>query len=58
MRPSAWAPGRVVLRVSVFMAEITLPSVSSEGGLTRYLAEIRTFPMLERDEEFMMPTST
>ena len=54
MRPSAWAPGRVVLRVSVFMAEITLPSVSSEGGLSRYLAEIRTFPMLERDEEFML----
>ena len=54
MRPSAWAPGRVVLRVKVFMAETTLPSVSSEGGLSRYLAEIRTFPMLEPDEEFML----
>ncbi len=36
------------------MSELTLPSVSSEGGLTRYLAEIRAFPMLERGEEYML----
>jgi RNA polymerase sigma-32 factor len=32
----------------------TLPSVASAGGLTRYLQEIRQFPMLAPDEEFML----
>jgi RNA polymerase sigma-32 factor len=31
-----------------------LPSVSSEGGLGRYLQDIRQFPMLQPDEEFML----
>jgi len=31
-----------------------LPAPSPEQGLTRYLAEIRKFPMLEPDEEFML----
>jgi RNA polymerase sigma-32 factor len=31
-----------------------LPSVATEGGLARYLAEIRRFPMLEPDEECML----
>ncbi len=29
-------------------------SVTPEGGLSRYLAEIRRFPMLAKDEEFML----
>ena len=32
----------------------SLPAPSSEQGLTRYLAEIRRFPILERDEEYML----
>ena len=38
------------------MAKTTssLPSVSSEGGLARYLQEIRQFPMLQPEEEFML----
>lgn len=33
----------------------TLPSVTSgEGGLTRYLEEIRRFPMLQPEEEYML----
>ena len=28
--------------------------VTPEGGLSRYLAEIRKFPMLEKDQEFML----
>jgi RNA polymerase sigma-32 factor len=36
------------------MAQLSLPSVSSEGGLSRYLQEIRQFPMLEPDEEYML----
>jgi RNA polymerase sigma-32 factor len=31
-----------------------LSVMSPDGGLSRYLTEIRKFPMLERDEEFML----
>ena len=33
---------------------LTVPSVSGESGLTRYLQEIRKFPMLAAEEEFML----
>ena len=36
------------------MASRSLPSVGAAGGLTRYLEDIRKFPMLEPDEEFML----
>jgi RNA polymerase sigma-32 factor len=36
------------------MASLSVPSISGEGNLTRYLQEIRRFPMLEPDEEFML----
>src|SRR5436309_8626189 len=37
------------------MAAINAPSVMSpDGGLSRYLTEIRKFPMLTKDEEFML----
>jgi RNA polymerase sigma-32 factor len=39
------------------MASKSLPSVSVHGGLTRYLEEIRQFPMLEPQEEFMLAKS-
>ncbi|MBM3543435.1 MAG: RNA polymerase sigma factor RpoH [Alphaproteobacteria bacterium] len=32
----------------------SLPSVSAHGGLTRYLEEIRQFPMLEPQQEYML----
>jgi RNA polymerase sigma-32 factor len=32
----------------------TLPAISPEGNLQRYLTEIRKFPMLEPQEEFML----
>jgi RNA polymerase sigma-32 factor len=32
----------------------SLPSISVEGNLTRYLQEIRKFPMLEPNEEYML----
>jgi len=32
----------------------TLPALNSDSGLSRYLSEIRKFPMLEPDEEFML----
>ncbi len=31
-----------------------LPTLSSESGLSRYMQEIRKFPMLEPDEEYML----
>jgi RNA polymerase sigma-32 factor len=37
------------------MATNTLPSIAAgAGGLTRYLEEIRKFPMLEPDQEYML----
>src|SRR5881396_2496545 len=33
---------------------LMLPTVGSEGGLSRYLSEIRKFPLLEPQEEFML----
>ena len=31
-----------------------LPSLSGEGGLTLYLAQIKKFPMLDAEEEYML----
>ena len=31
-----------------------LPSISSEGGLSAYLAQIKKFPMLDAEEEYML----
>ncbi len=39
------------------MAAASLPVLSAEGGLSRYLDEIRKFPMLEPNEEFMLAKS-
>ena len=36
------------------MAVNAITVMSPEGGLSRYLSEIRKFPMLTRDEEFML----
>ena len=33
---------------------MSLPALSPDGGLNRYLSEIRKFPMLAKDEEFML----
>jgi len=36
------------------MAKAALPALAGEGNLSRYLQEIRKFPMLEQDEEYML----
>jgi RNA polymerase sigma-32 factor len=36
------------------MASAALPMLSSEGGLARYLDEIKRFPMLEPQQEYML----
>jgi RNA polymerase sigma-32 factor len=41
-------------RVRFMANRASLPAFTAEGGLSRYLAEIRRFPMLEPQEEFML----
>src|SRR5258707_12103473 len=36
------------------MARNALPTLTAEAGLTTYLEEMRRFPMLERQEEYML----
>jgi len=36
------------------MATARVPTLTAEGNLTRYLQEIRKFPMLEANEEYML----
>lgn len=36
------------------MAQSNVPTLSSDNGLNRYLQEIRKYPMLKPDEEFML----
>ena len=36
---------------------VSVPAFTADGGLSRYLAEIRRFPMLEPQEEFMLAKS-
>src|SRR5690349_22696044 len=44
-------------RRRALMAARSLPSVGAHGGLTRYLEEIRQFPMLEPQQEYMLAKS-
>ncbi len=39
------------------MSNITLPSLSSQGSLSKYLQEIRKFPMLKHEEEYTLAKS-
>lgn len=42
-------------RVHCLMAQSNIPAISpSEGGLNRYLQEIRKFPMLQPQQEYML----
>jgi len=36
------------------MSAAVVPVLSADGGLSRYIAEIRRFPVLSHDEEFML----
>ncbi|MBV8536369.1 MAG: sigma-70 family RNA polymerase sigma factor, partial [Alphaproteobacteria bacterium] len=36
------------------MATTTIPALTNEGSLSRYLQEIRKFPLLEPEEEYML----
>ena len=47
----AWVPGSFW---GSTMSSRALPALHSEGGLSRYLAEIRKFPLLAPEEEYML----
>ena len=36
------------------MASMTLPTVPVDGGLSKYFQEVWTFPILEKEEEYML----
>ena len=36
------------------MSNITLPSISSQGSLQKYLSSIKKFPILEIEEEYTL----
>ena len=36
------------------VAKATLPAINPDGNLSRYLDQVRAFPMLERGEEYML----
>ena len=38
------------------MSVSKVPVLSSDGGLSRYLSEIRKFPMLTQEEEYTLGT--
>ena len=41
----------------ITLSNLTLPSVTAEGSLTRYLQEIRKFPILMEEEEYQLAKS-
>ena len=51
---AAYLPVTAGERRGCILAQTNLPILSAEGGLSRYLQEIRKFPMLEPDEEYML----
>jgi RNA polymerase sigma-32 factor len=51
---AAFALHRLETEQQSSMATLSVPSISSEGNLTRYLQEIRKFPMLEPEQEYML----
>src|SRR5215469_14280903 len=44
----------VAERTCVVTINKALPTISPDGGLSRYLQEIRKFPMLEAEQEYML----
>jgi RNA polymerase sigma-32 factor len=48
VKPGAFKEGAMVARAA------TLPVLTAESGLARYLEEIRRFPMLEPQDEYML----
>src|SRR5262245_36597300 len=52
--PPAGRPGGKLLEGAKMARTAALPILTAESGLTRYLEEIRRFPMLEPQDEYML----
>src|SRR5262245_62638275 len=50
-KPGAWKEGAIMARTAA------LPALKAESGLSHYLDEIRRFPMLEPQEEYVLARS-
>src|SRR5215510_9188339 len=58
LKPIARRPPGALYGEGAIMAHAaSLPVLTAEGGLSRYLEEIRRFPMLEPQEEYMLAKS-
>src|SRR5438552_19030305 len=55
--PGVRHSGTPIGAIQIKMASPSVPSLSGEVNLTRYLQEIRKFPMLEPGEEYMLAKS-
>src|SRR6266571_4608553 len=55
--PPAEVSGAMNLEGAIMARAAALPILTAESGLTRYLEEIRRFPMLEPQEEYMLAKS-
>src|SRR3979411_3382949 len=55
-RPARRSTG-AFLRRALMARAATLPILTAESGLSRYLEEIRRFPMLEPQQEYMLAKS-
>ena len=51
-QPESYTP--MSTSMALTSSSVSLPALSPDGGLNRYLSEIRKFPMLAKDEEFML----
>jgi RNA polymerase sigma-32 factor len=45
------------IKMSSTVAKSNIPALSPDGSLSSYLQEIRRFPMLEKDQEYMLATA-
>src|SRR5258705_7047122 len=55
--PPAGMTGGKLLEGATMARTAALPILTAESGLSRYLEEIRRFPMLEPHEEYMLAKS-
>ena len=56
-KPNGPPKGGSTLEGATMARATALPIISAESGLSRYLEEIRRFPMLEPQEEYMLALS-
>jgi RNA polymerase sigma-32 factor len=56
-RAALWSSPKLGVRITEGLMAAALPILAGENGLSRYLDEIRRFPMLEPQEEYVLAKS-